>query len=90
MRGRIKRGKFRVNPGYEVLNKAAATKAAAGAHLWIVLVTYGLTSQEAALASEGVHALLDQDHLLGVTGIGCFNCEERYDKAVGKPCRGPV
>jgi hypothetical protein len=79
---------FRVTVGYDRIDDAVALNEAARAHLWIVIVTYGLTDEEAAVASEGVEQLLDGAHLLAVVGIGCYICEQRYKDVVGKPCTG--
>lgn len=80
--------RYRVTTGYDRLDKAAAQNAHAGAHLWIILVTYGLTGEEAAVATEGIDQLLDPSHLLAVTDIGCYICEQPYSEVVGKPCAG--
>ena len=79
---------YHVQVGFDRLDEAAALNSAAGAHLWVILTTYGLTDQEAAHASEGVDQLLDVAHLLAVTGIGCYICEGLYVEVVGKPCPG--
>jgi len=76
---------FRVTTGYDRLNEAEHLNKQAGAHLWVVLLTYGVTAEEAAIAIEGIDQILDADHLLAVTQIGCYICEKEYDEIVGKP-----
>ena len=78
---------YRITTGFDRLNEAEALNKKAGEHLWVILVTYGLTAEEAAVAIEGIDQLLDPKHLLAVTQIGCFICEETYEDVVGKPCR---
>lgn len=80
--------RYRVTVGYDRLDQAAALNAAASAHLWILITTYGLTDEEAAVAIEGIDQLLDRDHLLAVTGIGCYICEQPHSLVAGKPCAG--
>lgn len=80
--------RYRVHAGFDRLDHAAAQNMQAGAHLWTLLVSYGLTDQEAAHATEGVDTLLDADHLLSVSPLGCFICERYYEDVVGKPCAG--
>lgn len=79
---------YRVQIGYDRLNEAAELNGAAGEHLWTILVQYGLTKEEAARASEGVDHFLDLPHLLAVTQIGCYICEQTYDRVATKKCRG--
>lgn len=79
---------FRVQTGYDRLNEAAALNSAADEHLWTILVQYGLTKEEAARATEGVDQYLDLPHLLAVTQIGCYICEQPYDRVATQPCRG--
>jgi hypothetical protein len=74
--------------GSDRLDRAAAMNTRAGAHLWIIATSYGLTDQEAANGIEGVQVLLDDDHLLSVTAIGCYICEQPYSEAVGRRCKG--
>ncbi len=80
--------RYRVTEGYDRLDAAAAQNAGHGAHLWILLTTYGLTNEEAAVATEGIDQVLDRDHLLAVTTIGCYLCEQPYREVAGKPCKG--
>ena len=80
--------RYRVTEGYDRLDAASAQNAAQKAHLWILITTYGLTDEEAAISSEGVDQLLDVDHLLCVTQIGCYICEQPYREVAGRPCRG--
>lgn len=80
--------RYRITEGYSRLDAAAEQNAAQGAHLWIILTTYGLTGEEAAVATEGIDQLLDRDHLLAVTTIGCYLCEQPYREVAGKPCQG--
>lgn len=79
---------YRVQTGFDRLDQAAALNAAAGEHLWVLIVTYGLTAEEAAVVHEGVEQLLDRSHLLAVTQIGCYLCELPYEQVVGQKCRG--
>lgn len=79
---------YRVETGYDNLDRAAGMNGAAGEHLWIIICTYGLTREEAAVAHEGVTQLLDSDHLLAVTQIGCYICEQPYEIAASRRCPG--
>jgi hypothetical protein len=74
--------------GSERLNKAAVDHERLGEHLWIAIVTYGLTALEAASTDEGVPQNLDAEHLLAVMPVGCYLCEQPYDIASAKPCKG--
>lgn len=79
---------YKAYMGFQRLDDAEAKNKAAGAHLWITQVIYGLTDEEAARTGEGVSVLLDPPHLLAITPIGCFICEQPYDSVVGTPCKG--
>lgn len=77
---------FRVQTGFERLDEALSLNRAAGAHLWVIATTYGMTDQEAAHGQEGIDVVMDQAHLLAVTPVFCYRCEKPYTEAVGKPC----
>lgn len=79
---------FVAHVGFDRLDRSAAMNQAQGEHLWVLLTCYGLTDEEAAHADEGVQVILDSDHLLSVSPIGCYTCEELYEDAVGTKCSG--
>lgn len=80
--------KYVVHVGFDRLDEAVEMNSKAGAHLWTLIVQYGLTDQEAAHASEGVQVVMDRDHLLATFPIGCYICEQLYEDCAGKPCPG--
>ena len=59
-----------------------------GQHLWMVIATYHLSRHEARDVGESKTVMLDADHLLDVSGVGCFVCEQTYEHAHGKKCKG--
>ena len=78
--------RFHVNPGFERLDAALALNRKAGAHLWVMATTFGMTDQEAAHGHEGVDVIMDEAHLLSVTPVFCYRCEKPYQEALGQPC----
>lgn len=78
----------REQAGHDKLAEAAKMNRDAGAHLWIVATIFGLTAEEAASARQGVTQLLDLDHLLDVSEIGCFICEHIFEKVAKQECKG--
>lgn len=79
---------FVAHVGFDRLNQAASMNQAQGEHLWVLITTYGLTDEEAAHAGEGVQVMLDDAHLLAVSSVGCFTCEQLYEDSVGTKCPG--
>ena len=74
--------------GFDRLVGAAEMNQAQGEHLWVLITAYGLTDEEAAHSEEGVQVILDSAHLLSVSPIGCYTCEQSYEDAVGTKCPG--
>lgn len=59
-------------------------------HLWIFIVTHRLTDQRAKeIAAGDASATLLDVETIGVTGVGCYRCEQPLEaRLVGKRCPG--
>jgi hypothetical protein len=60
-------------------------------HLWIVVVTHFASDQMLAAFSgeSGENPILDHETIAMRPGIGCWICEEPYDKRTAhRKCRG--
>jgi hypothetical protein len=60
-----------------------------GRHLWVIMVAYRLSDEEAANASSGeAPGLLDAARVIDAEGPGCLWCVRPWDEAAGRPCEG--
>lgn len=57
-----------------------------GRHRWVATVAYFLSPGQARAAmTPGNRVLMDGSNML-TYGVGCWDCEQVYDEAIGKPC----
>lgn len=60
----------------------------AGQHRWIMVASHSVSPGQASAAKGGAVVTLDNKNRVGLDGPGCYDCEQTYEEAKGKPCPG--